>query len=393
VHCTLEATKSKPCFKGVTGFTLSNVLGDLRAFLKAHPDEFVYLRPMVQDPGPDFQSNFNAILNRYEDILWCQDPRDAPPGDCKQGGGSAGFVNPTLDEVRGKVVLLKSFPDGQDPAINSYGMKTGGDDWTSQTFYQFKSNWDLYKKWKLVLENWTAAVDHYPRQGGGPHSAFWNSLNAAEGSFPYFVASGKSSPEGPLLSTGLLNHGVGKLNGKKVYPDFHWTACVAGGTCTVAFTGINLLMYDVLAGLNRAGKNHPGLRDALGMGVISIDFPGQPLVDEIIANNPWEGDIEVSSSQNPSSTGSEVTFTAKVTPEQRTGTVKFTANGEAMPGSVPGHGTDDKTCSAVPVKDDGVARWQTHFGRAGDYHIVAEYSGSKNVAPIESEPFTQTVTN
>ncbi len=48
-------------------------------------------------------------------------------------------------------------------------------------------------------------------------------------------------------------------------------------------------MYDVLSGQNRAGSRHASLRGQPGMGVTYVDFPGQPLVNSIIANNPAAG--------------------------------------------------------------------------------------------------------
>lgn len=57
---------------------------------------------------------------------------------------------------------------------------------------------------------------------------FWT---GSVGSFPYFVASGKSSPQNgaPRLATGLTTPGF-----KKYYPDFPRVACFIG-ICTIAF--------------------------------------------------------------------------------------------------------------------------------------------------------------
>lgn len=93
---------------------------------------------------------------------------------------------------------------------------------------------------------------------------------------------------GPPLATGLTSN----AGGASKYPDFHWAACFTLfgiTTCSVVYTGTNILMYDVLSDQNRAGPNHASLRGQQGMGLIYIDFPGQPLVAAITANNPYYG--------------------------------------------------------------------------------------------------------
>ena len=253
------------------GITLSGVFAQLRMFLSAHPSEFVILRAKVDNEGSNFAANFNAILNQYSDILW-------------KGNASATFEDPTLNQVRGKVVLLKEFPTA--PAtINNYGMAYGAAGFVIQDDWDLATNWSLYDKWDRVIGNWTAAIAY--AKTGGTSKGYINYLSGNGGSFPYFVASGYSSENGPPLATGLTNN----AGGASKYPDFHWVSCVNFiiETCTVAFTGTNILMYDVLSGQNRAGARHPTQRGAHGMGLIYIDFPGQPLINSIIANNPGAG--------------------------------------------------------------------------------------------------------
>lgn len=56
--------------------------------------------------------------------------------------------------------------------------------------------------------------------------SFWT---GSVGSFPYFVASGKSSPNGNRLATGLTTPGFSNR-----YTDFPRVACFIG-ICTIAF--------------------------------------------------------------------------------------------------------------------------------------------------------------
>jgi 1-phosphatidylinositol phosphodiesterase len=251
-----------------TFVTLSGVLDQLKTFLSAHPTEFVIVRAKVDDEGTDFTTNMNAILDKYSDILW-------------RGNASAAFEDPTLNQVRGKVVLLKEFPK-TSPTINSYGMKYNATGFVIQDDWYLVTNWSLYSKWDQVVDNWTNSVAY--AKTGGTSKGYINYLSGNGGSFPYFVASGYSSESGPPLSTGMTS----TAGGASKYPDFHWVACFLG-TCTVAFTGTNILTYDVLSGQNRAGSRHDGLPGQQGMGLIYIDFPGQPLVNSIIANNPGAG--------------------------------------------------------------------------------------------------------
>ncbi len=52
---------------------------------------------------------------------------------------------------------------------------------------------------------------------------------------------------------------------------------------------LNYVMYDTLSLQDNAGKHHPGLATQEGMGLIFINYQGQPLVNAIIANNPGMG--------------------------------------------------------------------------------------------------------
>lgn len=102
---------------------------------------------------------------------------------------------------------------------------------------------------------------------GSSRLSFWTGNH---GSFPYFCASGKSSPgnDHPRLSTGLTTPGF-----KSYYPDFPRVACFIG-ICTIAFEGINILGYNYI---NNNGISY--------MGIVFTDFAGDTLISSSIAKN------------------------------------------------------------------------------------------------------------
>lgn len=97
--------------------------------------------------------------------------------------------------------------------------------------------------------------------------SFWTGHG---GSFPYFVASGKSSPgnSDPRLATGLTTPGF-----KNSYPDFPRVACFIG-ICTIAFEGINILGYNYIVNNN-----------IKYLGIVFTDFLGDPLLQKAIGTN------------------------------------------------------------------------------------------------------------
>ncbi len=94
---------------------------------------------------------------------------------------------------------------------------------------------------------------------------FWTGHGA---SYPYFVASGRSSANGNLLSTGLTTPGF-----KSSYPDFPRVACFIG-ICTIAFEGMNLMAYRFIVNKNYAYT-----------GIIYADLYGDDLVRMALGKN------------------------------------------------------------------------------------------------------------
>lgn len=122
--------------------------------------------------------------------------------------------DPQLGEVRGQLVLLQDFT-----SVTIHGMLMAT--FSTLPHKYFSSNWVLYDKW-LEIKNFLPGVNTAKKS----KIMFWTGHGA---SYPYFVASGKSSPTGSRLSTGLTTPGF-----KSSYPDFPRVACFIG-ICTIAF--------------------------------------------------------------------------------------------------------------------------------------------------------------
>ena len=221
----------------------NDVLKEVKSFLNGHGNETIVMR-VKEEYKPEgnsrsFADTFNWYAGQYPGLFWKYD----------------GNYNPLLSQIRGKVVLLQDFKADPPVGIAWYPPVTVQDD------YAFKNNWDLYKKWETVkryLNN--ANTDTQDR-------IYINFLSGSGGSFPYFVASGKSSPgdNAPLLSTGKVT------TSKNIWPDFPRVACV-GKLCTIAFLGTNILTSDRLSNYQHVG-------------IIMADFPGKQLIQKVIARN------------------------------------------------------------------------------------------------------------
>lgn len=228
----------------------TDVLTTLSTFLRENPSETVLVRTQ-QEYQPEgntrsYAATYQTYIERFAAFIWMGSEAD-----------------PKLQDVRGKIVFLQS-TDGPNVGLR-YSSFTVQDD------YQVSSNWDLYDKWKKVeTRMWKAATD-------GKYSSV-NFLTANGGSFPYFIASGHSSPGtgAPRLATGMTTPG---WNGK--YPDFPRVNCFIG-ICTIAFEGTNVLSKNYMDWLlDWQGLGRPV--DYVGM--VFADFPGAGLIDNTIKFN------------------------------------------------------------------------------------------------------------
>lgn len=260
-----------------------NVLDTVINFLKSHPSETVLMRVK-------YEFDFGLNTRTFEQVFL----------DYWNGSRSPYFWrgtnhNPPMAEIRGTIVVLQDFK-----ANGSYGIPYSS--FVTQDDYNLKDNWDLYRKWTEVENQLTLSHDIGLVMGwvntplGFVHGAvydaptshsivtpsgninfqdaledvrFMNYLSGATGSFPYFVASGKSSPatDAPRLATGKTTPGWSD------WPDFPRVDCFIG-ICTIAFEGTNNLTNIWLEG------NNPKR-----VGIIMADFPGPGLIQSIINAN------------------------------------------------------------------------------------------------------------
>tara|TARA_R110002124_G_scaffold93270_1_gene236848 strand:+ start:236 stop:1300 length:1065 start_codon:yes stop_codon:yes gene_type:complete len=232
----------------------NDVLNTMVGFLKGkgQENETIYMRVKKEytdspkNPKTSFQETFEKYWNASscKDYVW------------RQRGGSFS-QNPSLKETRGKIVLLQDFESTIEYGI-SYKKS-----FNIQDVYKLKSNWSLYDKW-LEVKNHLHEADRV----GSMETSYINYLSSSTGSFPYFVASGQSSPKtgAPLLSTGLIT-----AEHVHKYQDFPKVDCL-GSLCTIAFEGTNNLTSCRLGGSGYANR----------IGILMIDFPGPELISGII---------------------------------------------------------------------------------------------------------------
>lgn len=162
--------------------------------------------------------------------------------------------NPTIGMTRGKVVIIQNFPGAIHGLI--YGS------FTTIEHKNYGTNWDQHDRW-LKIKSFISDSNITKSS----RISFWT---GSVGSFPYFCASGKSSPQNgaPRLATGLTTPGFSSY-----YPDFPRVACFIG-ICTIAFEGINTLAYNFI---NSNGFSF--------WGIIFTDFAGDTLISTAISKN------------------------------------------------------------------------------------------------------------
>jgi 1-phosphatidylinositol phosphodiesterase len=236
------------------------VMNTVTGFLSQNPRETVLMRIKDEHDGSNtrtFDSVFGDYWNSYRSYFWQNASHE---------------TNPTLGELRGKIVVLQDFTSS-----NSYGLSFGSIN--KQDNYQLNSNWDLYNKWtdvknQLTLANLVGSFCPIPTScvtflPGNENKLYMNFLSGATGVFPYFVASGKSNPStgGPLLATGKTTPGWSD------WPDFPRVNCL-GSLCTIDFEGTDNLTYNWLA---ETGRKR--------VGMIMADFPGAGLIQQVINLN------------------------------------------------------------------------------------------------------------
>ncbi|CAD5782507.1 phosphatidylinositol-specific phospholipase C [Escherichia coli O120:H1] len=225
-----------------------DVLNQLEKFLNENPSEFVLVR-VKEDYDPannsrSFEDTFYEYIKSYSGKIYL------PQNE---------YAFPKIGDVRGKIIFLDQLP--RTGKYGAFGIKYP-QMFNIQDEYALGSNWDLYKKW----EN----IKLYLNDAKNGKTGIINYLSGSTGSFPYFVASGHSSPgmDAPRLLTGATTPGWWYL-----YPDFPRESCL-GALCSIAFEGTNTLTRDWIK------YNQPEY-----VGIVVGDFMGPSLINEIIMSN------------------------------------------------------------------------------------------------------------
>jgi 1-phosphatidylinositol phosphodiesterase len=218
------------------------VLSTVSTFLQTYPMETVLIH-VVEEYSPSgntrtFEDTFISYKNTYSTIIW-----------------NPTTQNPVLGEVRGKIVIIQDFS-----GLSIHGLMYST--FTVLPHKWFSTNWDQYDKW-MAVKSFLASSNTV----GDSMLSFWTGHG---GSFPYFVASGKSSPgnTAPRLATGLTTPGFSSS-----YPDFPRVGCFIG-ICTIAFEGINILGYNYI--------NNNNLKY---LGIVFTDFLGDILLQKAVGLN------------------------------------------------------------------------------------------------------------
>lgn len=225
---------------------LDNVFKVMTDFLIKHPSETLLVSIKQEYSSVSNETFTNIYYNyqqKFKDHIW-----------------TPFYDIPKLKDARGKIIVLNRWvPAG---IMNNVGL-----DW-SQYFnvlddYQLNTNWDLYGKWQKIKDKLTTIKVK-------ENEFELTFLSGSGGSFPYFVASGHSSPQtyAPALLTGLTTPGWNSS-----YPDFARVSCL-GHLCSIVFNGTNILTYYLII------KNQISYT-----GIIMADFPADALIDLIISLN------------------------------------------------------------------------------------------------------------
>lgn len=234
--------------------TVLQTIGD---FLRQHPHEAVFMRVReeIDQEGSTrgFAETFNDYVNRYNGLFATYTTGD-----------------PSLGELRGKIVVLKdNFDSSTAVGINYQNLQAQDD-------YALWNKSDLYAKWTEVKNFLTVAISG---DSEDPETPYINYLSAYCGIklfgedvpcnrfAPWFIASGKSSHD-----TNSSQELYG-LFPKGSCPDFPHYRCAA--SCFVSYAGTNQLTSKYLGSIYANGR----------VGIIMADFPGRSLIDNVIAHN------------------------------------------------------------------------------------------------------------
>ncbi len=293
-----------------------DVLNPVIEFLREYPTETVLMR--IQPTGTQrvtlwtFWDMYTLYMTKlkqdgYEDYIWQR--------SCGED------TNPTLGEVRGKIVVLNNFyrvPD--DPNVYKYGLYWGS--FKIQDDFELPSRIYMVNKVNQILYTLIAAGDMSPPEDpNDPDNREAIYVNFLSGTcmaggditiYPWFVASGHGTyhTDGNRLPTGATWSSCTGCSITGYCPYFFpEVACVCSGcpceTCTEAYEGTNEIVTNWML-------NELPIVFGKRSGIIMADFPGPILIDQIIQLNPWYNATPQADAGGPYAgvEGSPITFDA-----------------------------------------------------------------------------------
>ncbi len=187
--------------------------------------------------------------------------------------------NPTLGELRSKIVVLQDFARWQCNAPSpkaEFGLCYNS--FLDQDYFALNGNEDLYNKWEKVKKHLADANKDTPENNDKKYinylSGGTNSSNplAAGLPFPYFVVSGHWNP---ATGADRLATTYAAFNNQDRYPDFPRLHSAFFGIKYIYYEGTNTLVYGAI--------RPPWYTRRVG--IIMTDFPGGGLINRIICIN------------------------------------------------------------------------------------------------------------
>ncbi|PHD59071.1 two domain protein [Bacillus toyonensis] len=222
----------------------SHVLEPVIRFLRQNPSETIlmYIQEEHTPTGNTrtFAETFESFFRPNQDFFW-----------------NPNSLNPTLEEVRGKIILLQAFPSNR----GWFGMNWGSLD--RQDRWEVDGPNDIYNKWIAVRNQFSRAMNDRNRIHVNFLSGTGN--GRISGPSPWALASGYNNRNNnSLLWIASTRPAAG-------WPDFPRNHPTAG---PVFFGGTNVLAARRI--LDRRFTH---------TGIVVADFPGRGLIEGTIALN------------------------------------------------------------------------------------------------------------
>ena len=250
------------------------VLRTVLVFLKQNPGETVLMRVKQErtDDAPRFEDVFRR---RYWDKV-----------EYNKHFWKWTSENPTLKDMREKIVVLQDFARWQCPERKpdvpligphpDFGLCYNS--FLDQDYFALNGNADLYNKWEKVKKHLADANKNTPENNDKKYinylSGATNGKNplVAGLPFPYFVVSGHWQPP---TNAARLATTFAAFNNQDRYPDFPRLHSALFGIKFIYYEGTNTLVEGAILPPWYTRR----------VGIIMTDFPGGGLINRIMCLN------------------------------------------------------------------------------------------------------------